>query len=146
MFFNFFLSKNQKLVQQWKVEHQEIVAIATDIITNFDNKDSKYIRKKLTELHAIAVMHLMDEDLEMYDLIEENSDLDKTTETLIKEFRESFRGTKTTVMNFLTHHTLPDVELDQKFIENFKELVGALAARIAFEEENLYSRLEDNTL
>lgn len=141
MFFSFFLSKNQKLVQHWKDDHKLIVTLATDIISHYDDGDILAVKKQLSKLHDVAVKHLMEEDLEMFDLVEESTGVDENTVQLIKEFRETFRGTKTTVMNFLSHYTLNETEIDEKFIQDFDVLVGTLATRIAFEEENLYVEL-----
>ncbi len=61
---------------------------------------------------------------------------------MVKEFIETFRGTKTTLMNFLTIHSRPETKWDDEFFKTFNELVEVLGQRIAFEEENLYSKLE----
>ncbi len=130
------------MFHHWKEAHQHIVALATDIITHYSDGDALSTKKKLSKLHDIAVQHLMEEDLEMFDLIENHGEVDEDTEQLILEFRETFRGTKTTVMNFLSHYTLPEVDIDDTFMKEFDILVAALAARIAFEEENLYVELD----
>ena len=82
----------------------------------------------------------MDEDLSFYRIVKEQ-EADQTTEALIAEFKETFRGTKTTLMNFLTQYKHPEALLDDKFFTTFNMLVGILAERIAFEEKNLYIQL-----
>jgi hypothetical protein len=44
-------------------------------------------------------------------------------------------------MNFLTQYSRPETTLDQEFFDTFNTLVGILGERIAFEEKNLYTKL-----
>ena len=45
-------------------------------------------------------------------------------------------------MSFLTKYTRQDVPLDDEFFTTFNGLVEVLAERIAFEEKNLYSKMD----
>ena len=63
------------------------------------------------------------------------------SEAMIREFTQTFKGTKMTLMSFLTKYTRDDVLLDEDFFTTFNELVAILGERIQFEEENLYSLL-----
>jgi len=44
-------------------------------------------------------------------------------------------------LNFLTKYTQPEATLDEEFFNTFNEIVSVLTKRIAFEEKNLYARL-----
>ena len=142
MFFSLFASKNQKLVKKWKKEHEEIVVLAHNVIAEYSKNNQDAAKEQLRALNNIAVDHLMNEDIEFYRLLKDEKRLDLKTEKMVKEFTETFRGTKTTLMNFLTIHTRPEAKLDDEFFKTFNELVEVLGQRIAFEEENLYSKLE----
>ncbi len=142
--FSLFKSKNQKLVQQWKKEHQQIVALAHKIIAAYTDNDAKATRKALLSLKKLALNHLMTEDIELYRMLTDGKSIDHDTAQLTKEFTESFRGTKLALMQFLNVYTQPDATLDNTFIEGFNGIVGVLGERIAFEEENLYVELDSN--
>jgi len=141
VFFSFFSSKNQKLVKQWTKEHQQIVTLATRVISSYsDNKLSK-AKKELKELRTVTLNHLMTEDIEFFKLLKDSKNLDKETEKFVNEFKNTFYDTKTVLRRFLKQYTDDDAVLDDKFFESFNGLVGVLADRIAFEENNLYNRL-----
>jgi hypothetical protein len=142
MFFSLFASKNQKLVKKWKKEHEELVVLAHKVIAAYSKNNIEETKKHLQELNDLAVDHLMNEDIEFYRLLKDEKRLDLKTEKMVKEFIETFRGTKTTLMNFLTVHARPETKLDDEFFKTFNELVEVLGQRIAFEEENLYNQLE----
>ena len=142
MFSSLFLSKNQKSVKKWTQEHAKIVSLATDIIEQYAQNNIDKVRKNLKQLHTVAVAHLMDEDIKLFELLNESSSLDDDIEKLATEFRSSFRGIKVALINFLKKYSRDDSPIDDQFIDAFKELVGVLGERIAFEEENLYSKLD----
>jgi meiotically up-regulated gene 157 (Mug157) protein len=62
---------------------------------------------------------------------------------MVKEFTNSFRNTKVTLMNFLHKYTKDDIELDDEFFETFNKIVEVLGQRIEFEENNLYAKLRE---
>ena len=142
MFFSLFLSKNQKQVRQWKEEHREIVALATALLNSYDKGEKEDLKNILEELRVITFNHLMSEDAEFYRLLEEYKNKDSKTELFIKEFEESFYGTKAALMHFLDDYTKKSLPIDDTFIKRFNELVDILLKRIEFEESNLYSLLE----
>ena len=142
MFFSLFSSKNQKLVKKWKKEHEQIVVLAHKVIAEYSKNNQDGAKRELRALNDLAVDHLMNEDIEFYRLLKDEKRLDLKTEKMVKEFIETFRGTKTTLMNFLTIHSRPETQLDDEFFKTFNELVEILGQRIAFEEENLYNKLE----
>ena len=101
-------------------------------------------KKSLQALATLAVDHLMNEDISFYRIMKEQGKVDDELEELINEFKETFKGVKTTLMNFLSKYSRPDVPLDASFFETFNTLVGILGERIAFEEKNLYSKLSSS--
>jgi len=141
MFGSLFASKNQKLVRQWVKEHKQIVILATAIIKDYSHNDIKKTKKDLKKLEDVALEHLMIEDIEFYKLLHEKEKIDGETELLVKEFTKSFRDTKLVLMKFLVKFTQDDAVLDEEFFETFNTIVGVLAERIKFEEENLYQKL-----
>jgi hypothetical protein len=142
MFFSFFSSANQKLVKKWKQEHEQIVVLAHKVIAEYSTNNFDATKKALVELNKITVNHLMVEDIELHKLSKDLKRIDSETEIAVNEFKESFRGTKTALMSFLTKYTRQDVPLDDEFFTTFNGLVEVLAERIAFEEKNLYSKMD----
>ncbi len=142
MFFSFFLSKNQKLVKKWKSEHEQIVKLATKVITFYSDGKLDKAKDVLAELRMVTLNHLMTEDIEFFKLQKDNKNTDKETQKFVNEFKETFYDTKAVLMRFLKEYTTPDAVLNDKFFESFNGLVGVLSERIAFEEKNLYSKLE----
>lgn len=141
MFGSFFSSKNQKLVKQWEKEHEQIVVLAHKVIAAYSKNDNDLAKKELKALNKLAVDHLMDEDIQFYRLLKDQKRLDVKTEKLVNEFTKTFKGTKIALMKFLTKYSRPETILDDEFFTSFNELVAVLAERIAFEEENLYIKL-----
>ena len=141
MFFSFFLSKNQKLVKRWKREHQQIVELATKVVTAYSSKKITTAKKELKKLRLVTLNHLMTEDIEFAKLLNEKSNLDKNTQNIIDEFKETFYDTKSVLMHFLKDYSRDDAVLDDKFFDSFNGLVAVLAERIEFEEKNLYNTL-----
>jgi hemerythrin-like domain-containing protein len=133
-----FLSKNQKLVKSWEDEHKEIGALAGKIIESYENGDIKKTKKYLHELKDLTIEHLMQEDLAFYNLLKKSNGLDIQTIEHIKDFRETFKGTKTALMNFLSKYSSEDEEINDNFIKSFKGLVQIVVKRIGYEESNLY--------
>lgn len=141
MFGSLFSSKNQKLVKKWVKEHEQIVVHATKIITAHSNDKHKTIKKELKALRALALNHIMTEDIEFFRLLKDQKKLDNETKKHVNEFTNTFKGTKLALINFLTKYTQDTAVYDEQFIETFNEIVDILEQRIAFEEENLYVTL-----
>lgn len=142
MFSSLFLSKNQKLVQKWTNEHEQIVGLATDVITSYKDGKVDIAKDALVDLRLVTLNHLMAEDMEFVELLKDHENTDNETEQSINEFTETFYNTKTTLKQFLKEYTRPDAVLDDAFLESFKGLVDVLAKRIDFEEKNLYNKLD----
>lgn len=141
MIFSLFLSKNQKLVKKWEKEHEEIVVLATNIIGEYQKNNPEKAKEYLITLNNVAVNHLMNEDIEFYRLLKDQKRLTRENETLVHEFRTTFKGTKTTLMNFLSKYSKDGMVLDEYFFREFNKLVEVVLGRIKFEEENLYRLL-----
>ncbi len=142
MFFSFFSSKNQKLVKKWKSEHEQIVKLATKVINTCSQGKQEKAKDALIELRMVTLNHLMTEDIEFFKLLKDTKKLDHDTEKFVNEFKETFYDTKAVLRRFLKEYTSSEAVLDDKFLESFKGLVGVLGERIAFEEKNLYNRLD----
>ena len=142
--FGLFSSKNQKLVKKWEKEHEQIVVLAHNVIAAYSKNDHKKAKKELKALNELAVDHVMNEDIEFYKLLKDQKRNDSKTEKMVKDFTHTFKDTKIALMNFLTKYSRPEIELDEEFFTTFNELVGVLGERIAFEEENLYVKLNAN--
>ncbi len=136
-----FLSKNQKLVKKWTKEHEEIVVLAHKVIGEYSKNNHDNARNALKELNNLAVDHVMNEDIEFYRLMKDQKRITTKSETMVREFTNTFKGTKMTLMNFLTKYTQDDIVLDEEFFTTFNDLVGILGKRIEFEENNLYNLL-----
>ncbi len=139
-----FLSKNQKLIKAWEQEHKSIGALAGKIIESYEKNDIKKSKKYLNDLDSLTVGHLMKEDLAFYNLLKHSEGLEEETIDNIKEFRETFKGTKTALMNFIAKYASDNTELDETFITSFKGLVKVVVSRINYEEENLYQILAES--
>ena len=136
-----FLSKNQKLVKKWTKEHEDIVVLAHKVIGEYSKNNHDNARNALKELNNLAVDHVMNEDIEFYKLMKDQKRVTTKSEAMVREFTNTFKGTKMTLMNFLTKYTQDDIVLDEEFFNMFNNLVGILGERIEFEENNLYSLL-----
>ncbi len=143
MFGSLFSSKNKKLVKKWEKEHEQIVVLAHAVIAAYSKNDHDAAKKELQALNNLAVDHIMNEDIEFYRLLKDQKRLDAKTEKLVNEFTATFKGTKITLMNFLTLYSRPETALDQEFFDTFNAIVGILGERIAFEEKNLYTKLNN---
>ncbi len=141
MFGSLFASKNKKLVKKWEKEHEQIVVLAHKVIAEYSKNNHDAAKKELEALNVLAVDHLMDEDIQFYRLLKDQKRLDNHTESLVDEFTHTFKNTKNDLMRFLTQYTRPEAILDDEFFDSFNAIVGVLAERITFEEENLYIKL-----
>ena len=143
MFLSWFASKNQKIVHKWSNEHKQIVSLAHKVINSHTDGNLDKTRSAMKDLYDLAIDHLMDEDLVFYRLLKdkEKEGIDDELEEFIIEFKNTFQGTKTALMNFLTIYSKDTAVLDEDFIKSFNDFVGVLAQRIEFEENNLYYKL-----
>jgi len=140
MLSSLFLSKNEKLVKKWKLEHQEIGNLAGKVIESYENNNLEDTKKYLNSLKDLVIEHLMQEDLTFHNLLK-HSTINIDTIEHIQDFRETFKGTKTALMNFISKYASADTELDDKFLIAFKGLVRLVVERINYEENNLYDIL-----
>lgn len=141
--FDFFASKNKKLVNKWHDEHTEIVDLAHKVMAEYAKNNHEGAKKYLKKLNDLTVDHVMNEDIELFKLVHDNKDLDFNTERMVKEFVQSFKKTKLALMEFLSHYSKPEVPLDDAFFKQFNEIVEAVGERIQFEEKNVYSKLKE---
>jgi len=142
MLSTFFSSKNQKLVKKWRKEHETIVVLAHKVIAAYSLNNHEQTRKELIKLNKVAVQHLMLEDIELYKILKSTKNADEKVDKLIVEFKNTFRTTKLTLMDFLTKYTRKSCVYDDEFFKTFNQLVAVLSDRIDFEEKNLYSTMD----
>ncbi|MBL0721145.1 MAG: hypothetical protein JJV88_01035, partial [Sulfurovum sp.] len=69
MLSSLFLSKNEKLVKGWKIEHQEMGKLASKIIESYDMNHLDETKIHLNSLKYLVIEHLMQEDLAFYNLL-----------------------------------------------------------------------------
>jgi hypothetical protein len=141
--FGFFSSKNKKLVKKWQKEHERIVELAHKVIGEYSKNNHKAAKKAIKELNTLAVDHVMNEDIEFYKLMRDESRIDAKTEVLVDDFIKSFKQTKLALMAFLSKYAKEETPLDEEFFTTFNEIVEVLGERIEFEEKNLYSKLKE---
>ena len=141
--FDFFASKNKKMVNRWHKDHEDIVDLAHKVMAEYAKNNQDAAKSYLKQLDNVAVEHFMSEDIELFKLVHNSENLDDETERLVKEFVESFRRTKLSLMEFFAHYSKPEVPLDDDFLRQFNEIVEAVAKRIEFEEKEVYSKLKE---
>jgi len=139
-----FMSKNQKMIKTWEDEHKEIGALAGKILESYEQNDMKKTKKYLHDLDSLTVGHLMKEDIAFYNILKHPDNVDGKTVENIKDFRNTFKGTKTALMNFISKYAAPQTELNDEFVNAFKGLVQVVVSRIKYEEKNLYQSLADS--
>ena len=136
-----FQSKQQKQVNKWKAEHAKMVELAHRVLGEYAKGDHAKAKKYLKEFSKVAIDHIVSEDIAFFNLTHNDTLNDVRTEKMIEEFKESFGGTKETLMKFLGKYTLPETPLDEEFFDTFNAIVKILGERIDYEENNLYFRL-----
>ena len=142
MFSSLFLSKNQKLVKKWKKEHEKIVLLTHEVIAQYSKNNHKKAKKKLVSLNNLVIDHVTNENIEFYKLLKDKKKFSLKNEKAIDEFTETFKDTKSTLMQFLTKNTRDSAVLDDDFFATLNELAEILVERIEFEEKNLYHLLD----
>ncbi len=139
-----FATKNQKLVRRWKKEHGNMVTLAHKIISAYKHHNYKAVRKELKRLNHVAMEHLMTEDLEFFELLQNSARVDNNTKKMVDEFNLSFRDTKAVLRGFFATYTHSNAIYDEEFFTTFGAIVEALGNRIAYEEKNLYVKLDES--
>jgi len=61
----------------------------------------------------------MTEDIEFYKLLIEHQSIDKETEKVVSEFKNTFYDTKSVLRHFLKDYTHDNAVLDDNFFESF---------------------------
>jgi len=141
------LAKHSKDVKRWEREHDALKKQAGKVAEDFGNGKIEQAREDLKKLESLALQHLMSEDVRFYEMKKaveaEQKDTPENRAILesMREFEESFQGTKQVLIKFFAHYKKPEVPLDEKFAEDFGAIVDAVVARIAFEESTLYRAL-----
>jgi len=139
-----FKSKNQKSVDKWEQDHEDIVKLAHKVFEAYAENDDDKVREALKELNKTATSHFMNEDLEFYRMSKDTKRLVGDTKEKVEEFKRTFSKTKKNVISFLTKYSKPDSVIDEDFFEQFSALVENIGERISYEEKNLYMILKEN--
>ena len=142
MFSSLFLSKNQKLIKQWKKEHEKIVLLTYKVIAEYSKNNHKKAKKILKSLSNLTIDHVTDEDIQFYKLLADKDRLTSKNKKHIEEFIDTFKDVKITLMQFLTKYTSDETPLDDEFFTTLNQLAEILIERIKFEESNLYDILD----
>lgn len=140
---SFSTESNKQLVIKWIKEHRGITASAGKIIEAYKTDEGTTLRKEIEHLNDLTIEHLLAEDMEFYQFLMLEDDLDNELKELIEDFIETFEATKTALMDFLTKYTLPDAVYNQEFIDSFTAIVDVLSERISYEEKTLYKALQE---
>ncbi len=141
MLSNLFLSKNQKLVKKWKLDHEKIVELAHKVIAEYVKNNHAAAKANIRALAAVAADHLTNEDIEFYKLVKDPERNDADTRQAVSEFQSSFKEVKHTLMKFLAKYGRDETLLDEVFFDTFNDIVEILGERIEFEESKLYFRM-----
>ena len=139
--FSIFKSKNKKLVDKWKKEHEQLVILANNVLGAYVKGNESETRRQLKKFVDLAVNHLGDEDVELYRILHDPLRKDEGTEKYIDQYYKTFKDTKSTLMRFLSKYVRPETALDTEFFETFEQVAQVLRDRIDYEEHNLYFRL-----
>jgi hypothetical protein len=136
-----FSSREKKKIKMWKKEHNQIVHVATEVISEYSKNNYPKAKEALKKLNVLAVDHLMDEDLEFYHWKKSS-----TPEMIqnIEIFTKSFKDVKLTLMHFLAKYSKPEKALDEIFFKEFNDLVEIITKRIEYEENMLYTKMLKN--
>jgi len=137
-----FLSKNQKLIRQWKLEHEEIVRLVHKVLAEYSKNKHRAAKKALVELNHVVVDHVTDENIEFFKILKDKERYSLKNREATEEFVGTFKDMRLDLMKFLTHHTKRKTILDDEFFNTLNEIADVLGERIKFEEENLYYLLD----
>ena len=141
LFLSLFLSKHQKMVKRWREEHVQIVKQAKRVIAEYSKHNRDQAKEELRKLSEFVIDHILDEDVELYQLLILTDGIDPKVKHEITAFQESFKATKSALMSFLIRYTHEKAVLDDAFFAMFNDVVAKVLERIEFEEKNLYALL-----
>ncbi len=129
-----------KLVDHLKDEHQQLLALYTEIKTLFENGDYSTVSKKLGEFSSGLQAHLLTENVRLYIYLNYMFTNDETNMELIRNFRREMDGIARVAMNFLKKYEAigVDEDLANHFAKDFATIGEVLGKRIEKEETTLY--------
>ncbi|MCW8956215.1 MAG: hemerythrin domain-containing protein [Gammaproteobacteria bacterium] len=130
-----------ELINNLKKDHQELLAIYTDIKALFDAGDYITVSSRLADLRTGLQGHLLTENLKLYIYLEHMLRGDEANEDLISGFRKEMNAIAKTAMNFLKKYEAigVDKELAAVFAKDFATIGEVLTKRIEKEETVLYA-------
>ena len=141
MFSSIFLTKNQKLVNKWTKEHEQMVLLANKLLAEHVKNNQKKAKKLLQKFTNIAVDHVTDENIEFFKLLRDEDGVSIRSKNSTKEFVSTFKETQRSLIQFLSKYNKEHKVLDKEFLDTLTQIIDILKERIKYEEENLYDLL-----
>ncbi len=141
MFSSIFLTKNQKLVNKWTKEHEQMILLANKLLAEHAKNNHKKAKKLLQKFTDITVDHVTDENIEFFKLLRDEDNLSIRSKKSTEEFVSTFKETQRSLIQFLSKYNKAHKVLDKEFLDTLTQIIDILHERIKYEEENLYELL-----
>lgn len=136
---------HDKLVSNLKLDHQNLLALYTGVLS--DAKEGRYsiIPEKLAKFKAEFGAHITTENIKFYGYLEQNLKQSSPEFSAMRKFRRNMNNIERAVNKYLdswietgvTHLTVND------FLNESDGIANALIERIKSEEEKLYKIYDD---
>ena len=141
MFSSLLLNKNQKLVNKWTKEHEQMVSLANKVLAEHAKNNPKKAKKLLKKLTDITVDHVTHENIEFFKLLRDEERVSVKSKKDTEAFVNTFKETKNSLIQFLAKYNKKGAILDDDFLNTLTQILDILSERIKYEEENLYQTL-----
>jgi len=127
-----------ELIDQLIKEHSEIFAELNEadnlgIITNEG-------QNKLFSTKADLLVHLKNEDEQLYPILRKEAENNKHLESILNSFSSEMENISESAMKFFEKYT--DQVLDSKYVESFETIFATLSTRMQKEESVLFAEYE----
>jgi len=139
----FFKENNHKIIKEWTNTHNKIRELSDEIINTYSSRDMKKVKKLLKEMSSIITNHFMEEDIELHEICEHKERMNENTLNEIKKFKETYPNVKKDMIHFFNICSKKDYKIDSYFFDEYTELIDILKKKISFEEECLYTNLDE---
>ncbi len=126
------------LIDQLKEEHSEIFAELNEAdILGIITEEGQ---NKLFSTRANILVHLHNEDENLYPVLRKEAENNKHLEIILSSFSSEMKNISTSVMKFIDKYS--DGVLDSKYLESFETIFATLNARMKKEESILFAEYE----